>query len=122
MAFEIPSFTLGTQKANADLSSSQYLAVVINSSGNVAVAGAGADIAGILQNKPTAGHACDVCVDGVSKAVAGGSVTAGAKLMTNASGQLITATATNKAVGIALDSASGAGVVIPVLLKDLGTQ
>jgi hypothetical protein len=120
VAYEIPGFSF-TLPANADLSTSQYLAAVCTS-GNAAVAGAGVDIVGIIQNKPTSGKATTLVTNGVSKARAGAAVSVGAKLMTNGSGQLITATATNKGVGFALSAASAANEVISVLLKDLGTQ
>lgn len=122
MAYEIPGFSF-TLPAAADLSASQYCAVTVNSSLQAALAGAGVDIVGILQNKPTAaGTAATIVANGVSKAKAGAAITAGAKVMTNASGLVITATATNKGIGFALAAAGGANEVIPVLLKDLGTQ
>lgn len=122
MAYEVPGFGLGTLTAAADLSALQYRFVVVNASGDIAQSTASGDVAGVLQNKPTLGEAAQVMTDGVSKVVAGAAVAAGAKVMSNASGQAITATATNKAVGMALAAAAAAGEIIPVLLKDLGTQ
>lgn len=120
MAYEIPGFSF-TLPANADHSANQYLAAVATS-GNAAVAGAGVDIIGVIQNKPTIGKATTLVVNGVSKGRAGAAISIGAKLMIDASGRFITATATNKGVGYALSAAGAANEVIPVLLKDLGTQ
>ena len=73
----------------------------------VLAAAIGAQIYGVLQNKPTTGQAADVAFVGISKAVAGGTITRGDKLMTNASGQLITWTAGSAyaQVGLAQESA-----------------
>jgi hypothetical protein len=119
VAYEIPGFSF-TLPANADLSTSQYLAAVCTS-GNAAVAGAGVDIVGVIQNKPTSGKATSLVVNGVTKGKIGAAVAVGAHLMTNASGQFITATSTNKKVGIALSAGSNANEVISILLKDMGT-
>ena len=120
MAYEIPGFKF-TLPANADLSSSQYLFAVVTS-GNAAVAGSGVDVAGVICNKPTSGKATEIQVNGIAKVKAGAAFSVGAKLMSNGSGQAITATATNKAVGIALKAAGGANEIVSVELKDLGTQ
>jgi hypothetical protein len=71
----------------------------------VTLAGTGGEsILGIVQNKPSTGQCADVRFVGISKAVYGGTVTRGQPLMTNTSGQLITATGTNQVVAIALES------------------
>jgi hypothetical protein len=89
--------------------SGQYLAVVLTAAGRtVAVAAAiGAQIYGILQNKPALGQAADVGIIGITKAVAGGTIAAGAALMTNASGALITWTAGSgyAQIGTAIEAA-----------------
>ena len=89
--------------------SGQYLAVVLTSAGRTsAIASAiGAQIYGILQNKPALGGAADVGIYGISKAVAGGTIAAAAPLMTNASGQLVawTAGSAYAQVGYAIEAA-----------------
>jgi hypothetical protein len=80
-----------TLPAAADLSSSQFLAVKVNSSGQAAVASTGEFCAGILQNKPGSGQAATVAYGGISKVVAGGNVTAGMTLAANSSGKLVNA-------------------------------
>jgi hypothetical protein len=120
MAYDIPGFQLGTKVASVDLSSAQFLAVVVNSSGKIALAGAGVAIAGILNNTPGADQACKVIVSGVSKTRVGAAVAEGDKLTPNGSGQLITATEGDAVVGTALGAASNANDIIPVLLQPQG--
>lgn len=124
MAIESTQGRTSVCVANADLSGSQFLAVrvatadfnvVLESTGGVA-------IMGILQNKPTAGQAADVCFSGVTKAVAGAAYAKGATLMTNSSGQLIAATSTNQIVAYALEAALGAGEIRSVLLLNGGAH
>jgi hypothetical protein len=57
-----------------------------------------------------------VAILGVTKVVTGAAVNAGDALMSNASGQAITATATNYVRARALAASTGAGVAIPALL------
>lgn len=121
--------------AAADLSAAQFRAVKVNSSGQAALAAAGEFAIGILQNKPTAGQTATVVTVGpISKAVAGGSITAGALVASDASGKLKAAvlgrtdTQQHEAadaligssvIGVALESAS-ADDVFAVLLTVSG--
>ena len=107
---------------SADLTSGgtvnpQFLFVVMTPTG-LAIAGAGVSCVGVLQDKPNAaGQEAEVAVVGmISKVVAGAAVNEGDQIMSNASGQGITATAGNFVNGFALAAASGAGVLIPVLI------
>lgn len=113
MAYEIPLQKL-TLVAGANLTANQYRAVVVNNTGKAALAGAGSRVVGVLQNKPDNGQAAEIMVLGVTKAIYGGTVTAGAALESNASGQLVAQT-TGQVVGIALESGVS-GEVHPVLL------
>lgn len=95
MAWEKRSFTPPGLEANGDLSSSQFLAVAMTTTNNrVAVCSEiGQDGDGVLQNKPSAaGDAAEVMVLGVTKWIAGGTVTAGDLVKTDASGKCVTAT------------------------------
>ncbi len=119
MAYEIPDFTY-TLPASADLSASQYLFVVATS-GQAAVAGAGVVAAGVLQNDPgAAGQPATIMATGVSKVVAGAAVTAGARVMSNASGKAVAATGTNFVTGMALTAAGAADEVISVYVNPMG--
>lgn len=121
--------------AGADLTTKQFLAIKVNSSGQAVVAGAGEFAVGILQNKPNSGQAATVAYGGISKALAGGNITAGMTVAADATGKLVNAaeavTDTSNAgsatdaliasnvIGVAL--ASGvSGDVIPVLVLMAG--
>lgn len=122
MSFEVAGFKLGTQVAAADLSAKQYCGMVIDSAGKVNTAGANVNIIGVLQNKPTSGQVAELDCDGVTKGIAGAAIAAGDKLMVSASGQFLTlaGAAGTKCVGIALEAAAGANVVIAVKLGQYG--
>jgi hypothetical protein len=126
MATESPALHDGSQMqagVNLGLSaglngpngSGQFLGMVITGARTVAndTVG-GAVIYGILQNTPPLGQAADIVIFGVTKAVAGAAFAAGADLMTDSSGRLITATSTNHRCAIAIEAAAVAGQLITV--------
>jgi len=94
-AFSVP--------ADTDLSTKQYYAVSINSTGEAVVAGAASTKPYILGNKPSvAGQPAEVIYSGVCPVVCGGTVTAGDSVKTDSSGKIVTASAGNSAIGVAL--------------------
>lgn len=118
MAIQDPGLDFSGVTAGADLSAKQFFAVKITGADlavNLASTG-GEAILGILQNKPTSGQSADVRFSGVTKAIAGAAYSRGAKLMTDTSGRLITATSTNNVVGLALEAAAGANEIRAVVL------
>ena len=104
--------------AAADLSSSQYGAVVVDTNGKAALPGsAGVQCVGILQDKPKSGQVGTVMVLGESKAVAGtGGVTAGDALHAATDGSVVTATSGKFILGIALDTAAAGAYTTVVLV------
>lgn len=113
MAVEAFVFDIGIMKAGADLSAKQYFAVEISADFTV-VLGTASDVAlcGILQNKPTSGHACKVRHDGISKAVLGAdSITAGMKLTSDAAGKLVEAATKERYLCICLEGGDTDDVV-----------
>lgn len=70
----------------------------------------------------TNGRVVNVALLGIAVVEAGAAVARGALLMTNATGQAITATATNRVVGYALSSAANAGEWIQIILAGPGAQ
>lgn len=90
MAFE-SSLTCVTMPAAADLSAAQYKIVDVNSSRQMAlVATKGAKTAGILQDKPAAaGRAGSMAIAGQSMVLLGGTVAAGAEVISDANGAAI---------------------------------
>ena len=57
--------------AAADLSAKQFYFVAVDTAGKAALTGDDGNPIGILQNKPTAGQAAQICVAGVSKLYVG---------------------------------------------------
>lgn len=64
----------------------------------------------------TTGEQVDVVHGGISDVTFGGTVTRGAQVTSDASGQAVTAASTNRVIGIALKSAVS-GDIAPVLLS-----
>lgn len=111
-----------TRLAAADYSATteQYKIVRASSATQVTTTTAATQIPlGVLQNRPASGQAAEVRVNSGSttKCVAGAAITAGAEVMSDASGRAITATTTNEVVGIALTAAANAGELIDLLLR-----
>ena len=102
--------------------SGQYLCVKYTGTGvapTATVCSVNTDIVvGILQNDPASGAVCDIAVAGISKAVAGASITLGAGLMADTSGRVITATTagTNPVLGWALNQATATNQIISIHL------
>lgn len=118
MAFQENGIDI-TVVAGGDLSAKQFHAVKVNSSGQVVAAGDGEAGIGFVQNKPTSGQAATVRVAGVTKAAAGGTVTAGQKIAANADGKAVTATASENVIGTALTGGTS-GTIISVLVEQSG--
>lgn len=92
--------------AGVDLSSSQYKALILSADGEVDPAGAAASTIGFLMNSPTAGSVAEIATNGGGgKAIAGGTITAGDSLATDANGDVVVATGVDSIVGIALEDA-----------------
>lgn len=114
MAFEFTGLSY-TAEASADLSADQYKAVQIDANGRIALETAALAIAGVLQNNPDAlGQAAAVKHAGVSKAVLGATVAAGAEVEVNASSLFITLAA-GVSVGIAMRGGD-VNEIVPLLL------
>lgn len=105
--------------ANADLSTKQYFFVKLTNSsgvGQAAVTGDGESAIGVLQNKPdAAGEVATVGVRGVSKVMAGGTITAGNPVASDANGEAVVAATGDIVLGTAINSAID-GDTFPVLL------
>lgn len=116
MAYEEKLDTISAP-ASADLSASQFCAVLYNSSGEIALAAANGPMDGVLQDKPEAsGRAGCVGINGVTKAVASAAIAAGANVAVATSGQFKTAASTNVVVGRAVTAATGAGSIFSLLI------
>jgi hypothetical protein len=107
-----------TYKAAADLTTKKYHGVrnAGERSCDVATVGGGfADgVFGILDNAPNTGEHATIVYGGITKAVAGGSVSQGVIVTTNSVGRMTAAVSGDLAVGQALTAASANGDVITV--------
>jgi hypothetical protein len=97
--------------ASADLSTKQFYLVNLASDGEVQLATSGAQVVGVLQDKPTAvGRAAVVAIQGISKVYAQGAITLGNALIASTVGTAIAASTGGTAFifGRALESLSTA--------------
>lgn len=120
MASCIPGNVLSNLTAENDLSALQYH--ILEAGGTVGQAdvcdGATDKPIGVLQNKPTAGQAVSYMVDGTTKLVAGGAITAGDEVGTKNDGRGVTKTAdADWVIGRARTSSTTNGDIIEVELR-----
>lgn len=120
MANELRMWDIGFLKAAADLSTKQHLFMKLSAADTVNVAGAGEAIIGILQNKPTQNHACEIRRLGVSKITAGDTVAVGNKLKSDSAGRAVAASTGNLYGGICLEGAT-VGLTATILME-IGTM
>lgn len=113
MAYENLKSCLSGIGASADLSAKQYFIVVIDSNGQCAVCGDGANASGVLQNKPgAAGRACHISGPGsVTKVEAGGTIAMGANVASDANGNAVTAASGDYILGICVDGGDSGELV-----------
>lgn len=110
-------------EAASDLSAAQYKFVNVNSSGQAAaVAAAGGDASGVLQNDPAAaGREAQVMVGaGVTKVVGGGTCTRGSYTAADSSGRAVNAVSGDFILGEFLETATTAGQVVTLLFQKNG--
>ena len=121
MAIEISKFKPGCLIAGADLSAKQFYFVKQHSTAfQVVLAGSGENAIGVLQNKPTSGQAAEVECLGVTKVIAGNTITAGNNLMSDSNGKAIPHTGTNAVLAVALEGASAGEYVSALLITRTG--
>ena len=110
-----------TLVAGQDLSAAQFQMMAVAADGEIDPAGAGAAVAGVLQNNPDAqGKAAAVGYAGKTMVKAGAAVTAGDLLASDANGKAVTASTGNYIVGIALEDIANADEIGTMLLANLG--
>lgn len=117
-------------KAASDLSAKQYFIVKITADDEIDLAGAGEGI-GVLTDEPAAGKYGTVQVQGITKVVAGGAISAGDAITSDGNGNAVAATASTSntstgaitgsmVLGRALKTAAQSGDVIPVVITHSG--
>lgn len=93
-----------TYIAGQDLSAHQFHFVTMAADGQIDPTGAGARADGVLLNKPSAaGQAATVCYDGRVMVEAGGVISRGDAIASNAGGEAVEAASTNVILGYALE-------------------
>jgi len=108
--------------AGADLSASQGLLVAGDSTaGQVVLAGDGVNAIGVLLNAPASGGAAAVAISGKVRAVAGGTVTVGARVASDAAGKVVVAAEGDYVLGVAA-SAGAANATIEVYFDKNGIE
>lgn len=123
MSFENVPFKIGsTWKAAGDLSSRQWR-VMYQSAAETATTQttAGAGGIGLLYNKPSAaGQPCSIVVGGVCPAEAGAAFAQNALLTNDSVGRLVTAAGNDKVIAQAVQAATGASEIVPVVVNPVG--
>lgn len=93
----------------ADLTANQFRPVIMSADGMIDPAGDAAEpVVGIQVSEPSTdavGTAVTVCIGGICKVVAGGTITAGDALATDTGADVATAATGEARIGIALESA-----------------
>ena len=108
--------------ASADLTGSQFLFAIVDGEKTVGLSGNGAAADGVIQNKPDIGQAVALAISGdTSKVRAGAAVAAGAEVMSNASGEGITAAGAGSIIlGKCITAVANAGELMTVSLSTPG--
>ena len=110
MATYEKKLTIGSLVAGSDLSTKNHFLVKVSGANELDLAGAGEAAIGVVGNTPEAGQPVECHVGIIVQVSCGAAVSAGDKLMSDGSGQAITAVASagNHVVGIALEAAAAA--------------
>lgn len=112
--YEVPGMNI-TVKASAEFKE-KYLAVKVTA-GGLAVATAATDnVIGFVQRAGIATEALPVMINGITMAKASAAIAKGDAVAAAANGAIAKA-ATGAYCGVALEAASAAGDIIPVLIK-----
>ena len=124
MATQQEGFDYNGKVAGEDLSSSQFLAVYIETDGDVNLAATtGRHSVGILQNAPGSGEACSVRVTGLSLAMYGGTVDEGDALTCETTTARLITTTTATHYVLARELTAGAdGDIREVLITHEGRE
>ena len=118
------SMTTISLVAAADLSSSQYYFVAVDSNGQAALTGDDGNPIGVLQNKPTAGQAATVCIAGVTKCYVGteSGLGTGYNVGCDANSAAKVSDTGSYRLGVSLEDPTADGDIISLLFQKNGKQ
>lgn len=120
MAFENKGKTI-SRVAGADLRTSQYCFVELNSSGQIVLAGDGEDAIGILQDAPNTGEVAEVMVGaGISKVKAGAVASVGNYVASDSTGRAVSPVTGDRRLGQFLEAPGAADEIVTMLFQKLG--
>lgn len=117
MAFaQVNNLIYGATVAAEDLSEKRWFAGVIDSNGEIAVATtAGGRIDGVILDNSPAGVSTSLCLQGVERVVAGGTVAIGDALAVDSSGNFVAAATNDVVVGKALAAGADGEVITAIV-------
>lgn len=102
-------------EAAGDISAEQYTFFKRGANDTVVQSGAGEAAVGVLWNDPAvAGRMAVVITGGEPNVYAGGAITVGDEIASDANGNAVTAASTNIVVGIARETVGGAGELVRI--------
>jgi hypothetical protein len=102
--------------AGESLATKEHLAVKMGTTGEVTLCGAGELAIGILVKNTADNAPAPVRINGTARWMAAGSMNAGIRVMSDASGKVVAWTLGSNAVGLSLEAATADEDVIEVLL------
>ena len=113
-----------TLVAAADLSAKQYYFVAVDSAGKAALTGDDGNPVGVLQNKPTAGQAATICIDGVTKVYVGThtGIGTGYNIGCDSNSAAKVSDTNSYRLGVSLEDPTANGDIISLLFQKNGKQ
>ena len=113
-----------TLEAAADLSGKQYYFVAVDTNGKAALTGDDGNPIGVLQNKPTAGQAATICIDGVTKVYVGteSGLGAGYNVGCDSNSAAKVSDTGSYRLGVTLEDPTADGDIVSILFQKNGKQ
>ncbi len=113
-----------TLVAAADLSAKQYYFVAVDTDGKAALTGDDGNPIGVLQNKPAAGEAATICIDGVTPVYVGteSGLGAGYNVGCDSNSAAKVSDTGSYRLGVSLEDPTADGDIISMLFQKNGKQ
>lgn len=112
--YEVPGMCISVKSVNEV--KGKYQAVKMTAEGAVVATAAADEVLGFIQREAKAGEVAQIMVDGITMAKASAAIAKGDHVAAAAEGAVAKTTA-GKFCGIALEAATAAGDIIPVLIR-----